>query len=102
MVAEPTTNIASDSHKQLVGVVDVTVLRDKSVLQHLPAEVEEYLYVSGIAVLKSFRLNIYIYIYIFPSYLINIYNWYQSIFSLRTFDLAFLFGLKMIVRFINV
>ncbi|GMY33908.1 hypothetical protein FCV25MIE_29150 [Fagus crenata] len=55
LVAEPTTNIASDSHKQLVGVVDVTVLRDKSVLQHLPAEVDEYLYVSGIAVLKSFR-----------------------------------------------
>ncbi|KAM3683868.1 hypothetical protein ACJW31_12G181700 [Castanea mollissima] len=55
LVAEPTTN-ASDSQKQVVGVVDVTVLRDKSVLQYLPAaEVEEYLYVSGIAVLKSFR-----------------------------------------------
>lgn len=55
LVAEPTTN-ASDSQKQVVGIVDVTVLRDKSVLQYLPAaEVEEYLYVSGIAVLKSFR-----------------------------------------------
>ncbi|KAK7812465.1 hypothetical protein CFP56_007699 [Quercus suber] len=52
---QPTTN-ASDSQKQVVGIVDVTVLRDKSVLQYLPAaEVEEYLYVSGIAVLKSFR-----------------------------------------------
>ncbi|KAG2664237.1 hypothetical protein I3760_16G071500 [Carya illinoinensis] len=41
--------------QQLVGIVDVTVLRDKAVLEHLPAGAEEYLYVSGIAVLKEFR-----------------------------------------------
>ncbi|KAK7263807.1 hypothetical protein RJT34_31404 [Clitoria ternatea] len=44
-----------DSPKQLVGVIDVTVLRDQNVLQHLPAEAEEYLYISGIAVSKIFR-----------------------------------------------
>ena len=49
-----------DSQKQLVGVVDVTVLRDQTVMDHLPLEAEEYLYVSGIAVLKAFRLYIYI------------------------------------------
>lgn len=54
LVAEPNTN-ASDAQKQLVGVVDITVLRDKAVLEHLPAGAEEYLYVSGIAVLKEFR-----------------------------------------------
>ncbi|KAG6625109.1 uncharacterized protein LOC122299678 isoform X1 [Carya illinoinensis] len=54
LVTEPNTN-ASDAQKQLVGVVDVTVLRDKAVLEHLPAGAEEYLYVSGIAVLKEFR-----------------------------------------------
>ncbi|XP_062159958.1 GCN5-related N-acetyltransferase 10, chloroplastic-like [Alnus glutinosa] len=48
------TNI-SDSQKQIVGVVDVTMLRDKNVLDHLPPQAEEYLYVSGIAVLKAFR-----------------------------------------------
>lgn len=44
-----------DSAKQLVGVIDVTVLRDQNVLQHLPPEAEEYLYISGIAVSKTFR-----------------------------------------------
>ncbi|KAJ0969408.1 hypothetical protein J5N97_022285 [Dioscorea zingiberensis] len=38
----------------LVGVVDVTVQRDEDVLKHLQG-VEEYLYVSGIGVLKKFR-----------------------------------------------
>eukprot|EP00262_Sarcandra_glabra_P002071 TRINITY_DN12327_c0_g1_i1.p1 TRINITY_DN12327_c0_g1~~TRINITY_DN12327_c0_g1_i1.p1 ORF type:complete len:311 (+),score=46.67 TRINITY_DN12327_c0_g1_i1:48-935(+) len=56
LVAEPTD--ASDptptSQKGLVGVVDVTVLRDEAVLTHLQG-VEEYLYVSGIAVLTGFR-----------------------------------------------
>lgn len=54
LVAEPATN-DPDSPKQLVGVIDVTVLRDQNVLQHLPAEAEEYLYISGIAVSKTFR-----------------------------------------------
>lgn len=44
-----------DSPKQLVGVVDVTVMRDQDVLQHLPDEAQEYLYVSGIAVSNAFR-----------------------------------------------
>lgn len=38
----------------VVGVVDVTVLREKAVLRDLPGA-EEYLYVSGIAVSESFR-----------------------------------------------
>jgi hypothetical protein len=50
------TNV-SDSQKQIVGVVDVTVLRDKNVMDHLPPQAEEYLYISGIAVLKAFRLK---------------------------------------------
>ncbi|CAK8575316.1 unnamed protein product [Lathyrus sativus] len=44
-----------DSPKQLVGVVDVTVMRDQDVLQHLPDEAQEYLYVSGIGVSNAFR-----------------------------------------------
>ncbi|KAF5806022.1 putative transcription regulator GNAT family [Helianthus annuus] len=52
LVAEATT---SDSEvKQLVGVVDATVFRDASVLEHLSGA-DEYLYVSGIAVLPNFR-----------------------------------------------
>lgn len=47
LVAEPKTN-TFDTTREVVGVVDVTVLRDDSVLQHLPGA-EEYLYVSGIA-----------------------------------------------------
>ncbi|XP_057749363.1 GCN5-related N-acetyltransferase 10, chloroplastic [Arachis stenosperma] len=54
LVAEAATEDA-DSQKQLVGVIDVTVLRDRDVLQHLPAEAQEYLYISGIAVSKTFR-----------------------------------------------
>ncbi|KAF7836437.1 ribosomal protein S18 acetylase RimI-like protein [Senna tora] len=44
-----------DSPKQIVGVVDATASRDKEVLQLLPSEAQEYLYVSGIAVSTSFR-----------------------------------------------
>ncbi|PON96828.1 FkbH domain containing protein [Trema orientale] len=54
LVAEAATEI-SNSQQRLVGVVDVTVLRDQNVLNHLPPDAEEYLYVSGIAVLESFR-----------------------------------------------
>lgn len=53
LVAEPAKNDLDSPH--LVGVTDVTVLRDQDVLQHLPAEAEEYLYISGIAVSKTFR-----------------------------------------------
>lgn len=52
LVAEPTAT--EEQKRELVGVVDVTVLRDDSVLRHLRGE-EEYLYVSGIAVSESFR-----------------------------------------------
>ncbi|BAT91384.1 hypothetical protein LR48_Vigan08g215200 [Vigna angularis] len=54
LVAEPAKD-DPDSAKQLVGVIDVTVLRDRNVLQHLPPEAEEYLYISGIAVSKILR-----------------------------------------------
>lgn len=54
LVAEPAKK-EPDSPKQLVGVIDVTVLRDQNVLQHLPPEAEEYLYISGIAVSNTFR-----------------------------------------------
>ncbi|EPS63760.1 hypothetical protein M569_11023, partial [Genlisea aurea] len=49
LVAEPVSDPGG-----LVGVVDITVLRDYSVLKHLEG-LDEYLYVSGIAVLKKFR-----------------------------------------------
>nr|GMD57797.1 putative acyl-CoA N-acyltransferase [Ipomoea batatas] len=41
--------------KEVVGVVDATVYRDNDVLRHLPAAADEYLYISGIAVLHKFR-----------------------------------------------
>lgn len=55
LVAEhsnPNDNI--EPQRKLVGVVDVTVLRDDPVLRHLPGA-EEYLYLSGLAVSKRFR-----------------------------------------------
>ncbi|XVE65386.1 hypothetical protein DITRI_Ditri07aG0176500 [Diplodiscus trichospermus] len=54
LVAESPTDANAESQRKLVGVVDVTALRDKGVLQHLHGA-EEYLYVSGLAVSKSFR-----------------------------------------------
>ncbi|PIN09294.1 Peptide alpha-N-acetyltransferase [Handroanthus impetiginosus] len=54
LVAEPKTNDPHKSQKEFAGVVDVTVLREDSVLQHLPG-MEEFLYVSGIGVLNKFR-----------------------------------------------
>ncbi|WCJ43877.1 Acyl-CoA N-acyltransferases (NAT) superfamily protein [Euphorbia peplus] len=45
---------SSTSESDLVGVVDVTVLRDEDVLQHLTGA-EEYLYISGIAVSQTLR-----------------------------------------------
>ncbi|XP_009794296.1 GCN5-related N-acetyltransferase 10, chloroplastic-like [Nicotiana tabacum] len=50
LVAEP----SSDSPQDIVGVVNATVLRDKDVLHYFPGA-EEYLYISGIAVLNQFR-----------------------------------------------
>ncbi|KAM7509356.1 hypothetical protein LguiA_019809 [Lonicera macranthoides] len=56
LVAESASNAhAPEQGWKIAGVVDVTVLRDEDVLQHLPAGVNEYLYVSGIAVLSNFR-----------------------------------------------
>ncbi|KAK2659002.1 hypothetical protein Ddye_005535 [Dipteronia dyeriana] len=54
LVAEPATNSIRKSQEKLVGVVDVTVQRDAPVLQHLQGA-QEYLYISGLAVSKSFR-----------------------------------------------
>lgn len=51
LVAEPFT----EAPENIVGVVDVTFLRDDDVLQHLPRQTDEYLYVSGIAVSTNFR-----------------------------------------------
>ncbi|XP_047979674.1 uncharacterized protein LOC125221577 isoform X2 [Salvia hispanica] len=53
LVAEPRDEF-QDSKKELAGVVDVTVLREDSVLKHLLGA-KEYIYVSGIAVLNRFR-----------------------------------------------
>ncbi|GFP81379.1 hypothetical protein PHJA_000281200 [Phtheirospermum japonicum] len=53
LVAEPKSD-SQESNKELVGVVDVTVQMEDCVLQHLPG-VQEYLYVSGIAVFNKFR-----------------------------------------------
>nr|XP_016498294.1 PREDICTED: uncharacterized protein LOC107817038 [Nicotiana tabacum] len=44
----------SDVEQDIVGVVFATVLRDKDVLHYFPGA-EEYLYISGIAVLNKFR-----------------------------------------------
>ncbi|CAL5434588.1 unnamed protein product [Camellia sinensis] len=56
LVAEPNSSDDDDEEEEeeVVGVVDVTVLRDEAVLQHLPTPANEYLYVSGIAVLSKF------------------------------------------------
>nr|DAD39041.1 TPA_asm: hypothetical protein HUJ06_013364 [Nelumbo nucifera] len=56
LVAEPMDASYTEptSEQVLVGVVDVTALRDAVVLRHLEGA-EEYLYMSGIAVLKDFR-----------------------------------------------
>ncbi|MQM21677.1 hypothetical protein Taro_054722 [Colocasia esculenta] len=56
LVAEliDTSNPLCTSLQELVGVVDVSIQRDEDVMLHLDGA-EEYLYVSGIAVLKSYR-----------------------------------------------
>ncbi|KAI3872202.1 hypothetical protein MKW98_011694 [Papaver atlanticum] len=52
--ADTSSDTLSLSAQGLVGVVDVTVLNNKDVVQHLDGA-EEYLYVSGIAVFNKFR-----------------------------------------------
>ncbi|KAK9167750.1 hypothetical protein Scep_002941 [Stephania cephalantha] len=56
LIAEPaeTADSLPNLERRLVGVADVTALRDESVLCHLEGA-EEYLYVSGIAVSKEYR-----------------------------------------------
>lgn len=56
LVAEPAADSSKSSRQNLVGIVDVTASRDESVMQHLRGA-EEYLYVSGIAVSKTFRFQ---------------------------------------------
>lgn len=53
LVAETITS-ENEAQQKMVGVVDVTVFRDESVLGYLSGA-DEYLYVSGIAVLRDFR-----------------------------------------------
>ena len=55
LVAEPSRDSSGSNMDDLVGVVDVTVSRDDEVLQYISGA-DEYLYVSGIAVLNNFRL----------------------------------------------
>ncbi|KAK9095869.1 hypothetical protein Sjap_021366 [Stephania japonica] len=59
LIAEPTetADLLHTLERRLVGVVDITVLRDESVLCHLEGA-EEYLYVSGIAVSKEYRRKV--------------------------------------------
>ncbi|RLM86115.1 hypothetical protein C2845_PM04G07390 [Panicum miliaceum] len=52
--AEPTTQLSQAPYEKIVGVVDCTVQDEDDILKHLQGA-DEYLYVSGIAVLPSFR-----------------------------------------------
>ncbi|CAA0330368.1 unnamed protein product [Arabidopsis thaliana] len=54
LVAEQTSETETLSSSSVVGVVDVTAQTESSVLRYFPG-VEEYLYVSGLAVSKSQR-----------------------------------------------
>ncbi|KAF8091901.1 hypothetical protein N665_0432s0004 [Sinapis alba] len=54
LVAEQTSEADTSSSSSVVGVVDITVQTENSVLRHYPG-VEEYLYVSGLAVSKAQR-----------------------------------------------
>ncbi|KAK9713661.1 hypothetical protein RND81_06G042800 [Saponaria officinalis] len=62
LVAEPakedSASTKSEHNNDLVGVVDITVLRDSDVIQHLEGT-QEYLYVSGIAVSNNYRFTLY-------------------------------------------
>ncbi|XP_018444200.1 GCN5-related N-acetyltransferase 10, chloroplastic [Raphanus sativus] len=54
LVAEQTSETDTSSSSSVVGVVDITVQTENAVLRHFPG-VEEYLYVSGLAVSKAQR-----------------------------------------------
>lgn len=53
-MAEQTGEADTSLSSSVVGVVDITVQTENSVLRHFPG-VEEYLYVSGLAVSKAQR-----------------------------------------------
>lgn len=52
--AEAATQLSQAPYEKIVGVVDCTVQDEEDILKHLQGT-DEYLYVSGIAVLPSFR-----------------------------------------------
>lgn len=52
--AEAAEQLSKAPYERIVGVVDCTVQDEDDILKQLP-DVDEYLYVSGIAVLPSFR-----------------------------------------------
>lgn len=52
--AAPATQQSLAPYEKIVGVVDCTVQDEDGILKHLQGA-DEYLYVSGIAVLPSFR-----------------------------------------------
>ncbi|CAL5076113.1 unnamed protein product [Urochloa decumbens] len=52
--AEPTTQLSQAPYEKIVGIVDCTVQNEEDIIKHLQGA-DEYLYVSGIAVLPSFR-----------------------------------------------
>lgn len=52
--ADATTELLQAPFEKIIGVVDCTVQDEGDILKNLQG-VQEYLYVSGIAVLPSFR-----------------------------------------------
>lgn len=56
-MAEKAGEADTSSSSSVVGVVDITVQTENSVLRHFPGE-EEYLYVSGLAVSKAQRSSL--------------------------------------------
>ena len=55
--AEPASQLSQAPYERIIGVVDCTVQDEDGILKHLQGA-DEYLYVSGIAVLPSFRYPI--------------------------------------------
>ena len=55
--AEPASQLSQAPYERIIGVVDCTVQDEDGILKHLQGA-DEYLYVSGIAVLPSFRYAI--------------------------------------------
>lgn len=52
--ADSADQLSKAPYERIVGVVDCTVQDEDDILKHLQGA-DEYLYVSGIAVLPSFR-----------------------------------------------